>query len=191
MSSGPKTRGSYGPTSPRGQYRRSMAAPGMSLDMPDKVVKKAKGGKIKKMNAGGRALTPYEQRIAAMSPFNRKMMEKRAAQGPNPAAGAQGIAQMSPFNAQQIAKKAASSGGGGGTGVTSGGAMARGMPTSGLPDRRGKVTVEEVEDTGGMKRGGSVKGKVERYASGGMTRSSASKRADGCAVRGKTKGRFV
>ena len=47
MSSGPKTRGSYGPTSPRGQYRRSMAAPGMSLDMPDKVVKKAKGGMAK------------------------------------------------------------------------------------------------------------------------------------------------
>lgn len=47
MSSGPKTRGSYGPTSPRGQYSRSMAAPGMSLDMPDKVVKKAKGGKVK------------------------------------------------------------------------------------------------------------------------------------------------
>jgi hypothetical protein len=47
MSSGPKSRGSYGPSSPRGQYSRSLAAPGLSLDMPDKVVKKAKGGKIK------------------------------------------------------------------------------------------------------------------------------------------------
>jgi hypothetical protein len=46
MSKGPSTRGSYGPTSPRGQYARSMAAPGLSLDMPDRVVKKAKGGKV-------------------------------------------------------------------------------------------------------------------------------------------------
>lgn len=37
-----------------------------------------------------------------------------------------------------------------------------------------------------MKRGGAVKG----YAKGGIV-SSASKRADGCAQRGKTKGRFV
>jgi len=35
----------------------------------------------------------------------------------------------------------------------------------------------------GMKRGG----KVKKYAKGG----SASKRADGCATKGKTKGRFV
>jgi len=33
-------------------------------------------------------------------------------------------------------------------------------------------------------------GKVKKYASGGSV-SSASKRADGCAVKGKTKGRFV
>ena len=118
-----------------------------------------------------RPLTPYEQKIASMSSFNRKMMEKRAAQGPNPTAGAQGIAQMSPFNAQQIAKKAASSGGGGGMGITSGGAMARGMPTSGLPDtKKGVITVEET----GMKRGGSVK-------------SSASRGIDGVAKRGKTR----
>lgn len=46
MSKGPSTRGSYGPTSPRGQYLRSLAAPGLSLDMPGPVVKKAKGGKV-------------------------------------------------------------------------------------------------------------------------------------------------
>lgn len=81
--------------------------------------------------------------------------------------------------------------GGGGTGITSGGAMARGMLTSGLPDaRRGKVTVEELEEPvgSGMKRGGRVR---KRYAGGGAVKSSASKRADGCAMRGKTKGRFV
>ena len=124
-----------------------------------------------------RPLTPYEQKIASMSSFNRKMMEKRAAQGPNPAAGAQGIAQMSPFNAQQIAKKAQASGGGGGggMGITSGGAMFRGMPTSGLPDtKKGVITVEET----GMKRGGSVK-------------SSASRGIDGVAKRGKTRGKLV
>jgi hypothetical protein len=41
-------------------------------------------------------------------------------------------------------------------------------------------------DSPGYKRGGSVK----KYAKGGSV-SSASKRADGCAVKGKTKGRFV
>ena len=34
-------------------------------------------------------------------------------------------------------------------------------------------------------------GKPKKMAKGGMTRSSASKRADGCAVRGKTRGKFV
>jgi hypothetical protein len=38
----------------------------------------------------------------------------------------------------------------------------------------------------GMKKGGTVK----KMAKGGSV-SSASKRADGCAVKGKTKGRFV
>ena len=45
---------------------------------------------------------------------------------------------------------------------------------------------KEMEEGEGMRRGG----KVKRYASGGSV-SSASKRADGCAVKGKTKGRFV
>lgn len=38
-----------------------------------------------------------------------------------------------------------------------------------------------------MKRGGAVK----KMASGGAVKSSASSRADGCAARGKTKGRMV
>lgn len=42
-----------------------------------------------------------------------------------------------------------------------------------------------------MKKGGKVKSKqTTKMASGGKT-SSASKRADGCAVKGKTKGRMV
>jgi hypothetical protein len=39
---------------------------------------------------------------------------------------------------------------------------------------------------GGMKKGG----KVKKMAKGGSV-SSASKRGDGCATKGKTKGRFV
>jgi len=51
----------------------------------------------------------------------------------------------------------------------------------------GKYEPRRTEgDFGAMKRGGAVK----KMASGGMT-SSASKRADGCATKGKTKGRFV
>jgi len=60
---------------------------------------------------------------------------------------------------EQVPDSGAPPASGGGMGITSGGAMARGMPTSGLPDKRGSITVEEMEDTGGMKRGGSVKGK--------------------------------
>jgi len=44
----------------------------------------------------------------------------------------------------------------------------------------------------GYKKGGKVKAKTgaKKYAGGGSV-SSASKRADGCATKGKTKGRFV
>jgi len=112
MSSGPKTRGSYGPTSPRGQAaaaRKKMEeaekyAPGLSLDMPDEPVKKMRGG--------------------------------------------------------------------------------------GMPDLTGdgKVTRADVlKGRGVFKHGGSV----HKYAKGGVTRSSASKRADGIAVKGKTRGKFV
>lgn len=50
--------------------------------------------------------------------------------------------------------------------------------------RREKREGEAPEAGEGMKRGG----KVKKMAKGGST---ASKRADGCAQRGKTKGRFV
>ena len=52
--------------------------------------------------------------------------------------------------------------------------------------RREKREGEASEAGEGMKRGG--KAKVKKMAKGGST---ASKRADGCAQRGKTKGRFV
>jgi len=46
--------------------------------------------------------------------------------------------------------------------------------------------LKEMEEGEGMRRGG----KVKRYASGGSV-SSASKRADGIAIKGKTRGKFV
>ncbi len=54
--------------------------------------------------------------------------------------------------------------------------------SGGVPKRPTEAQLDAVRE----KRGGSVK----KYASGGSV-SSASKRADGCAVKGKTKGRFV
>ena len=51
---------------------------------------------------------------------------------------------------------------------------------------RGAVPGTYASGMAGMKKGGTVK----KMAKGGST-SSASKRADGCAIKGKTKGRFV
>lgn len=64
------------------------------------------------------------------------------------------------------------------------------MRSGGMPDLTGdgKVTRADVlKGRGVFKHGGSV----HKYAKGGMTRSSASKRADGCAVKGKTRGKMV
>ena len=50
--------------------------------------------------------------------------------------------------------------------------------------RRYQTAQEELREARGYKKGG----KVKKMAKGGST---ASKRADGCATKGKTKGRFV
>ena len=52
---------------------------------------------------------------------------------------------------------------------------------------KGKVDTTKPQPIMGAKKGGSVK----KMASGGSVKSSASKRADGCAVKGKTKGRMI
>jgi len=60
-----------------------------------------------------------------------------------------------------------------------------------LAARYRKKPLSESDTTGGAigyKRGGSVKPK--KMASGGMARSGASKRADGIATKGKTRGRI-
>ena len=58
-------------------------------------------------------------------------------------------------------------------------------PAAGMDEDLGQTS-----DIVGAKRGGKVKAKAKKYAGGGSV-GSASKRADGCAVRGKTKGRMV
>jgi hypothetical protein len=67
-------------------------------------------------------------------------------------------------------------------------AAMEGKTASGLPrEARGRLGPTFADrPRGGMKKGGSVKS----YKSGGKV-SSASKRADGIAIRGKTRGRMV
>jgi hypothetical protein len=73
--------------------------------------------------------------------------------------------------------------------------MAKGGSADVEADLQALKTLEQPDyDVGGPKRR-YRKGKVKRYAdegykSGGSV-SSASKRADGCAVRGKTRGKMV
>ena len=50
-------------------------------------------------------------------------------------------------------------------------------------EKKNKMALGLPETTPAMKKGG----KVKKYAKGG----SASKRADGCAIKGKTRGKFV
>ncbi len=135
MSKGPKTRGSYGPTSPRGIYTKSVRAPGVSLDMPDgEPVKKRVGGKIKKMSAGGVGGHPDRSKRGAI-PLPNVKTTTRGGAGTN-----------EPYYQRSV--------------------------------NRRDGTVVEVEELPGMKKGGKVS-------------SSASKRADGCATKGKTRGKFV
>jgi len=73
-------------------------------------------------------------------------------------------------------------------GMKSGGSVEK-FRKGDMPDLTGdgKVTRADVLKGRGVFKHGS---KVKKYVSGGSV-SSASKRADGCAVKGKTKGRFV
>jgi hypothetical protein len=62
----------------------------------------------------------------------------------------------------------------------------RRVPDEYLTDKGSSTMMRRDSDAFNMKRGG----KVKKYSSGGST-SSASKRADGIAQRGKTRGKFV
>jgi hypothetical protein len=50
-----------------------------------------------------------------------------------------------------------------------------------------EMTRQQQTSNQNMRRGGAVK----KMAQGGLVKSSASRRGDGCATKGKTKGRFV
>ena len=68
------------------------------------------------------------------------------------------------------------------------------MPAAGAPDMGGRFgTSDRGENTKNFKKGGAAKKKpmaAKKMAKGGSA-SSASRRADGCATKGKTKGKFV
>ena len=149
MSKGPKTRGSYGPTSPRGIYTKSVRAPGVSLDMPDgEPVKKRVGGKIKKMAHGGQV------------PAKRGMGSGSMQPPPNPRYGK---TPQEPYNEKDL----------GYSGVSKDPVIPGPFEYPSYIEEVGEERVSGPR----MRKGGSV--------------SSASKRADGCAIRGKTRGKMI
>jgi len=156
MSSGPKTRGSYGPTSPRGQAAAQKQAAAIQAVKDQDMAKKMReayenfqkspeadtigmkrGGKIKKMAAGGQV------------PAKRRM-------------GSGSMQPMPKPHEQHFRDQ---------------------IRTPVIPDP--VKYPEYIEEVGEERVSGP------RMRKGGVARSSASKRADGCAVRGKTKGRMV
>ena len=67
--------------------------------------------------------------------------------------------------------------------------LTRGVGADNAPDTAAAANIRRrlAEMGQGMKKGG----KVKKMAKGGVVKSSASSRGDGCAARGKTKGRMV
>ena len=109
--------------------------------------------------------------------LDAKAMRKfEAAQAGERPKGLSGIFSRGPMPAAGAADM-------GGAGM--GGAPAMGAPAMGAPAMGGRFgTSDRGENTKEFKKGG----KVKKMAKGGST---ASKRADGCATKGKTKGKFV
>jgi hypothetical protein len=66
--------------------------------------------------------------------------------------------------------------------------MERRAGMRGRPMVEDAMLIAEAPAGAMMRKGGKVKTKAKKMAKGGST---ASKRADGCAIKGKTKGRFV
>jgi hypothetical protein len=93
-------------------------------------------------------------------------------------------------NAISSASKALTGGGIGGISVRPPGPIQPGVTPLPAPAYPGGPRGANPFSTDPFKKGGSVKAKpkTKTYASGGSVKSSASKRGDGCAVRGKTKG---
>ena len=143
---------------------------GSNAPMDAKGKKMMKGGKVKKMNMGGRA-----------------MADKAGAQAMNPRMAM----------AMEAQRKKAAMGG-----MMKGGKVKK-MRMGGMADKEGRALGKKTADARGraMKMGGKVGyeggGKVKKHAKvvKKATRKSAqgtaSKRADGIAQRGRTKGRIV
>ena len=78
--------------------------------------------------------------------------------------------------------------------ITEGGTDFSGMSRTAAPAEERVDMHEQARRSMGFKRGGAVRKKSGGSCgmkSGGSVKSSASRRGDGCAVRGKTKGRMI
>ena len=96
---------------------------------------------------------------------------------------------------KQISKGAMGAAGAG-VGATAGAAASKGM--QGLAEAmknksKSKMDTKEFEvpTEENMNRPKATKPSMPDFKSGGMVKSSASKRADGCAIKGKTRGKMV
>ena len=168
MSSGPKTRGSYGPTSPRGQAAAQKQTAAIQAVKDQDMAKKMReayenfqkspeadtigmkrGGKIKKMAAGGQV------------PAKRRMGSGSMQPPPNPRYGK---TPQEPYNEKDL----------GYSGVS-----------------KDPVIPGPFEYPSYIEEVGEERISGPRMRKGGAVKSSASKRADGIAVRGKTRGKMV
>ena len=158
------------------------AARAAGQDRPDRAkllqqYKSMNGAPVRDIGTGDPAFRPKDIASTTQSPNN-----------PGPRGG------LSPYTTELTRPAGSDIGGGiGGSGVVSN-APPRPMsaPGGGNPNLFGTSgTFNAPPMGGGMKKGGSVR--AEKMASGGMTSKApaASKRGDGIAQRGKTKGRMV
>lgn len=65
------------------------------------------------------------------------------------------------------------------------------LEESALSEMRDKKEREKMDEAYGKARQQSLGAPEKKYVKGGSVKSSASRRADGCAVRGKTRGRVL
>jgi hypothetical protein len=165
----------------------------------------AKGGKVKKMAMGGMpagasatttarpTTTAAKPAVSSSGPITRENLAARkaantaakAARGNiTGTAAAASAPKLGPITRENLAARKAAN-----TAAKAARGNTTGMAKGGKATKFGKALVKKSADTKGramMKKAGGGK----CYASGGSV-SSASKRADGCAVKGKTKGKML
>jgi hypothetical protein len=165
----------------------------------------AKGGNVKKMAMGGMpagasatttarpTTTAAKPAVSSSGPITRENLAARkaantaakAARGNiTGTAAAASAPKLGPITRENLAARKAAN-----TAAKAARGNTTGMAKGGKATKFGKALVKKSADTKGramMKKAGGGK----CYASGGSV-SSASKRADGCAVKGKTKGKML